>query len=738
MVDRGLIVYGQSLYDGVTSTSGLGSALTVVQPFSNVRLNAAQDALVPLIEGLPADSDRETPASGAANTARAILGAEIFSAIPAAVAGANMAQLSPGHADDYFGDLTTAVANLIAATIAAGRTVEIEWILFGHGESDQQTGNLNYGAELLQLQIDIETMVNTAQGTSGRIPMLVSQVSSFGLVDGGSNLALQQLEAVRAARRADPAAPRLLMATSRSYFASGVDQLHGINTDYQAHGLKLGRAIARLAAGGEVMPFAPTQIEASGTDVDVRLAVPTPPLALNSAIVSQRVNEGFELYAPSILNEFAAIQSVSLPSSEVARLALNVGVGRDWNNNPARVRYAYSGGVGNQLGAQLATSANGNLVDSAADGYGLNHALHFDDAVDFDTDPKPATEARYAIQFANNTRMTIPTGAGLDFTTRCVWSFIVRIDDVTLHNRWIAERNANNWSGRWFSTGNPLGRLVWNIGGGANSYASAGGQFQDGRFHHVVVDYDGDAGPTNADRLKFVIDGIRDLGGIYAGTIPASLSQSALPINFGAAANAVGMTFLHFGMWVQPPATFTAQQLWQSGLVRSPIEPDGTGGIPLPDIWIRPDASDGPSGVANHGTLGNAYDATTLNMVAGNFVQDLPEVTAGDARMSTATVWTSEGTVGGGQPPVIATDAAWSSSTTWAATGSAVPPVTATVAAWASSTVWSATGVVVVPVTATDAVWLSATVWSVINVSASPQTWVGVDAPEFIDVIDPR
>ncbi len=657
MPDFICILYGQSLAAGVSGNP----ALTLTQPFNNEMLNVAQDALIPLVEGSPF-GDVETQNSQINNTARLIEGSGRFNGVKAAVAGADIAELSQGDPSGNYTDMVTMITNMRNLIIAASRTSLIEAVVFIHGAADQTGGNTGYGGfsggDLLTLQGQIEATVNTLQGTSGTIPMIVSQLSAYSQTDTGVNIAIQQLQAVRANRG------RLYMGDSRCYFTAAVDQLHGINTDYQLQGQKLGRVYHHVTRLGlDWFEFAPAYIDGSGTAtfgeaIDVQYHVPTPPVAFSSAVVSQRTNQGFEFSANGqILEDFASISSVATQGTDTVRLTFTEPVGPGWDQVVPNIRYAYSGGTGNQLGAQNANSPNGNLVDSASANGGVNHALHSDDPIVARWDPRPNSAATRSLLLNGNNLVVVPSGGASgawNFTNRAVLSFTIRINNVAENNRFVINRGntgAQDWAVIWLAAGG--GRFLVRWGGSGNTITFGDGLLADNNFHQVTLLFDVDQA-ANADRLIPILDSARVTPSGTAGSFPSTplAGDSTTNVNFGAT-TAPDVNLCHVGFWTDMgSAMFTSQELWQSGLVRAPVVPDGAGGIPLPELFFPITANDSIStnGILNTGTGGATYHGNPTNMVSTDLTTVVPPQTTlfGDAFSASSAAGAGTGSVGGG------------------------------------------------------------------------------------------
>src|SRR5262249_9079295 len=130
--------------------------------------------------------------------------------------------------------------------------------------------------------------------------------------------------------------------------------------------------------GGTWTPLKPKTITRAGAVITVTFDVPTPPLVMDTALVSNPGNFGFE-YTDSSASP-PTINSVQVTGPTTVQITLSA--------TPAganqRLRYAYSGVPGNPGGPT--TGPRGNLRDSDAEAslYGntlYNWCVHFDKLV---------------------------------------------------------------------------------------------------------------------------------------------------------------------------------------------------------------------------------------------------------------------------------------------------------------------------------------------------------------------
>lgn len=635
---RGIPLYGQSLSVGVQGAP----ALTTTSHPTNRMLNLARTALVGLREGAPDFSDVETQASQTCLVGFTLAGDNVaFGGLRVGAAGASISELSEGDAAGHFAAFMLQVTQFRDLATAAGDNLVVEAVTFVQGAADQTGGNATYAANLLTLQGQIESNINTLLGTTGRIPLLVSQLSAYD-ISSGTQIALAQYNAAEA----DP--DRIILVDSRCWYTAAADDLHGINTDYQRHGQKFGRAYHRIITQNQVWPrFAPYRVEgrisgqSDGMNTDLVLGVPEPPVRFSADVISQRTNQGVEFSAGgTILEDFASISSVAIPSGsqDTVRVGFSHPIGPGWGQDGAlpQVWYAITGGTGNVMGAQDPDSPNGNIADSASANGGENNALHFALPVSRHWDPRPTSTATRSLLLDGTNEVVIPSGGASgawNFTNRALLTFWFRINASPVHNTFLINRGiggAQDWSVRLFTTGG--NRFSVTFGGAANGFTSVAGDLPTG-WNPAAILFDVDQA-ANADRVQLIIAGQR-VTGTNTGAFPntALAGDSTVNVDFGSStgAGSPNGNICHVGWWTDMGSgMFTRQELWQSGLVRAPVIPDGTGGIPLPELFFPIVATDDPvaaNGIDNAGTGGATYDGSGSNMVAGDLTTDVPPPT---------------------------------------------------------------------------------------------------------------
>lgn len=368
-----LLIGGQSL-----STGSFSAVVSTTQPFNNVSFNpgvrTGADNLInfiPLVETL-VGIEGETIASGAANlVAEQELAAGRSHAILASahgVGGQPYAALKKGTAPFAVGMAQVAAGHTLAA--ALGELHAVRAVAIIHGESDHIAGNLAYAEDLLAWQSDYETDARALTGQTLPVPMFYCQMSSWTALAGAtSRIPSEQLAA------ADARPDRMFVVTPK-YIFPYVDGVHLSGDGTRWLGEYYAKAYRRVLVDGEPwVPLRPRTVTRAAEVLTVTFDVPAPPLVLDTTLVADPGNYGFEFTDSS--GAPPAVTAVALVDATTVRVTLAAPpVGGN-----KRLRYAHTGVAGQPAGPT--TGPRGNLRDSDATvsrhGYPLhNWAVHFD------------------------------------------------------------------------------------------------------------------------------------------------------------------------------------------------------------------------------------------------------------------------------------------------------------------------------------------------------------------------
>lgn len=322
------------------------------------------------------ESSRESPRTAALNQLVALGGAP-GDVRTAAKDGATYDELKKGSTSfTIFSQLTTQMSQTKNALHGVPLTVRA--IMLWWGERSIQDGTeADVAWEMAQLRSDYDTDAKAITGQSSDVLMFHDQADAwpfYGFTT--SQVPIQQLKVARDYPTTD-------FIVTPDYPYPSVDGTHLTNRSYQANGAQFGKVMRQVQQTGIWRPFAPIGFCVIGTQVQIKFAVPAPPLVFDTLRVALKANAGFELSSAN----GASISNVSITGPDTVLLDLTSAPSLD-----ARVRYAYTGTLNAWSGPGLrsdhkdAGSARGNVRDSddriSIDGDPLNNwLLVFDDPI---------------------------------------------------------------------------------------------------------------------------------------------------------------------------------------------------------------------------------------------------------------------------------------------------------------------------------------------------------------------
>lgn len=259
--------------------------------------------------------------------------------------------------------------------VAAGKTHVVRAVTNVHGESDSQSNNVNYAADLLQWQSDYETDVKAITNQSEPIPMFHTQFSSWTRLAGLPTTSI--IPSAQLAASVDNPA-KIILVGAKYHLPYAADGVHLTADGYKHMGEDYAKAYRRVILEGKTWePVRPKTITRVGAVVTVKMHVPAPPLVLDTTLVSDPGKNGFEWVDAGPTTPTVASVALTAPDTVVITLS-------GTPNANGRLRYAFTGTSG-ALGGPM-TGPRGNLRDSDAtpsrDGFKLyNWCVHFDAAV---------------------------------------------------------------------------------------------------------------------------------------------------------------------------------------------------------------------------------------------------------------------------------------------------------------------------------------------------------------------
>jgi hypothetical protein len=170
----------------------------------------------------------------------------------------------------------------------------------------------------------------------------------------------------------------VILVGAKYHLPYASDGLHLSNEGYRHMGEDYAKAYRRVVLQGEKWePVRPKSVSRTGAVVTVEMHAPSPPLVLDTTLVSDPGNYGFEWKDDGPTPKIVKVD-VTPPTTVVVVLE-SVPTGAN-----KRLRYAFTGTAGALGGPQ--TGPRGNLRDSdpttSRHGYALyNWCIHFDEPV---------------------------------------------------------------------------------------------------------------------------------------------------------------------------------------------------------------------------------------------------------------------------------------------------------------------------------------------------------------------
>ncbi len=351
-----VLATGQSLSVGALGTP----TLSLTQPYDNTMFvtgvvagGAGLTSLSPLVEG-----NVETMSSSFASLITKLARDVVLVGQPAGKTSHDLLISAHGIGGTAYVGLekgTAAYANGLAQAqaghdlaIVAGKTHVVRAVTNVHGESDSQNGNVNYEANLLEWQSNYETDVKAITGQVESIPMLHTQFSSWTRLSGFPTTSI--IPAAQLA--AHVSAPgKIILVGAKYHLPYVADGVHLTSEGYRHMGEDYAKVYRRVILEGKTWePVRPKTVTRAGAVITVKMFVPAPPLVMDTTIVSDPGNKGFEWAGGA-----ESIASVALTGPDTVVITLSAAPAA-----AGRLRYAFtgtSGALGGPPPARAATCA---------------------------------------------------------------------------------------------------------------------------------------------------------------------------------------------------------------------------------------------------------------------------------------------------------------------------------------------------------------------------------------------
>jgi hypothetical protein len=253
---------------------------------------------------------------------------------------------------------------------ALGKSFEIRAVTTVHGETDHLNGNVTYEGDLVEWQHDYETDVNALTGRTGVLPFFQTQMSSWTKL-GSVTSAIPYAQL--AAHVDNPG--KIILVGPKYHLPYAADGVHLTNEGYRHMGEDYAKAYRRVVVeGGTWEPVRPKTVTRVDKVVTITFFVPAPPLVLDTNLVTNPGNYGFEFVDDAAVTP--GVDSVALVGPDTVQITLTA-VPTGANKS---IHYAAAAALGAAGGPT--TGPRGNLRDSDAtpsrNGYALyNWCVHF-------------------------------------------------------------------------------------------------------------------------------------------------------------------------------------------------------------------------------------------------------------------------------------------------------------------------------------------------------------------------
>lgn len=293
------IIYGQSLAYGTS-----GTPIQTSQPVRpgraamfNVgpRINGGEDAaaktpdenrrsLVDLKE-----INAETPSSGLA---------AMLTAVGALAANEGILASVHARGSTVYLDLkkgTGPYANILSASRRArviaelnGLDYDVRYVSWIHGETDRDKSEAVYKGYLVELQADLTADLNAISGKSGDVILVCDQTSSW----TASGQTTSEVPFAQLAAALESGGKILCVGPKYPFDHRSDDGIHLPGPSSRRLGCYHGRAVREHRAGRGWRPLRCAGVTRTGATIRLTMDIPTPPLVIDTAAVSNPGNYG--------------------------------------------------------------------------------------------------------------------------------------------------------------------------------------------------------------------------------------------------------------------------------------------------------------------------------------------------------------------------------------------------------------------------------------------------------------
>lgn len=344
-----VMYFGQSLAAGVAS----GSPITTTQPYSNVTFDGGTREFTSFSSFIPLVEDTvETGVATACNKAVSMHienGGEAADMVlvgsSAAQGSKTIAQLEKEGTEDWYKDQFIVQLEAAKALDSDYSLVAVPWF---QGESDViiPTSEAAYKADMQALIASINFDANTKNKGNGPVHMLTYQTlvrsrQETGIVEAQRNAAIEN---------------DLIHTVIPIYHIEhATDDTHLTAGGYRHVGAYFGRAVYEMKQGLVPQSLRPISATRRGTEIRVRMNVPTGPMVLDATNLYSTTDSGFAVEdATGVLT----ISTIAIDGDDVVITTSTTPSGA------TEVRYALDYISGSVPTDYPASAATGNLRDS--------------------------------------------------------------------------------------------------------------------------------------------------------------------------------------------------------------------------------------------------------------------------------------------------------------------------------------------------------------------------------------
>jgi hypothetical protein len=321
----GAFPYGQSLARGGHGTP----ALSVSQPYDNIMFLSGvmtrsmdSDADFSDVAAL-VEAEQETPTSGALNRLSELIAAsgdasewQFLGAAPGQ-GNTRIQELSRGTI--YWSGMMEQITAAVAVATAKSESFNFWAIFWAQGEANYAAGTSreSYKAMLIQLKEDLAGDVHAITKQVFKSAVVTYQVASHRVYGRRHNdIAIAQWQASK-----DD--PDIIMAMPM-YHLPYSDVQHLTNDGYVQMGRYYARALFETYKTGiKFRPLEPDKMQWAGRIIDIEMHVPVGDLMVDTTLVAEAPNHGFDIWATATDVDTSAIASVEIAPGNRVRIRLS-------------------------------------------------------------------------------------------------------------------------------------------------------------------------------------------------------------------------------------------------------------------------------------------------------------------------------------------------------------------------------------------------------------------------------